>query len=137
MRPPPPGELPRICRQPTITIRPGDLGRLDKFRQDHPYLSPEWHDAFKPIRANNEGINGRAKGYRVDLADPKQRLAHGRAAQTILIALMICTLNLQILHDWHHTTGTSEPFEANANEEPPTDIPPTAPAETGRPPPDG
>jgi hypothetical protein len=119
LRPPPPSQLPRICRTPTITIRPGDLGKLDKFRQDRHYLSPEWHDAFKAIRANNEGTNGRAKGFRVDLADPKRRLAHGRAAQTILVALMLCTLNLQILHDWRHSNATSSPFEATADEEPP------------------
>ncbi|MGW6915602.1 hypothetical protein ACWGB8_17550 [Kitasatospora sp. NPDC054939] len=109
LRPPPEKELPRICRKPTITVRPGGLGKLDKFRQDLPYLSPAWHDAFKPIRANNEGINGRAKGHRLDIAEPKKRLAHGRAAQTILIALMICTLNLQILHDWQHATGSRTP----------------------------
>ncbi|GAA0680193.1 hypothetical protein GCM10010193_37320 [Kitasatospora atroaurantiaca] len=32
MRPPPEKELPRICRKPTITVRPGYLGRLDKLR---------------------------------------------------------------------------------------------------------
>lgn len=105
LRPPPQKELPRICRKPTITVHPGDLGKLDKLRQDLPYLSPAWHDAFKPVRANNEGINGRAKSHHVDIAEPKKRLAHGRTAQTILIALMICTLNLQIIHDWHHATG--------------------------------
>ena len=136
LKPPPPSELPRICRKPTITIHPGDLGKLDKFRQDRHYLSPEWHDAFKPIRANNEGINGRAKGHRIDLAEPKQRLAHGRAAQTILVALMLCTLNLQILHDWKHATGTTEPIPTAENDELPDSPVPAGPAETGRPPPD-
>src|SRR5205807_620360 len=38
LHPPPREELPRICQKPTITVRPGDLGRLDKFRQDRAYL---------------------------------------------------------------------------------------------------
>ncbi|GAB2710480.1 hypothetical protein [Kitasatospora kifunensis] len=104
LRPPPKKELPRICRKPTITVRPGDLGKFDKFRQDRHYLRPAWHDAYKPIRAHNEGINGRAKGHHIDIADPRKRLAHGRVAQTILLALMILMINLQIIHDW---TGTN------------------------------
>jgi hypothetical protein len=95
-----------------------------------------WHDAFKPIRANNEGINGRAKGFRIDLADPKRRLAHGRAAQTILVALMLCTLNLQILHDWQHTHAENETV-CTVQDEPPSADTSKSPAETGRPPPDG
>ncbi|GAA0681552.1 hypothetical protein GCM10010193_39190 [Kitasatospora atroaurantiaca] len=47
--------------------------------------------------------------HRLDIAEPKKRLAHGRVAQTILIALMICTLNLQIRHDWQRTTGSRTP----------------------------
>ncbi|MER5426296.1 hypothetical protein [Streptosporangium roseum] len=35
-------DLPKICHQQTITLRPGDLGHLDKFRQDLAYLSPSW-----------------------------------------------------------------------------------------------
>ncbi|MHA6762460.1 hypothetical protein [Streptacidiphilus sp. PAMC 29251] len=56
LRPPPVKELPRICQQTTITVHPGDLGKLDKFRQDKPYLSDAWHNVFKPVRANNEGL---------------------------------------------------------------------------------
>ncbi|MFJ9851166.1 hypothetical protein [Streptomyces sp. NPDC101150] len=106
LRPLPKSQLPRICQKPTITIHPGDLGWRDKYRQDLRYLSPSWHDAFKPIRAHNEGLNGRAKGHRIDISRPEKRLAHGRVAQTILVALMICTLNMQIIYSWHLTTGT-------------------------------
>jgi hypothetical protein len=42
LRPLPKDELPRICRKPTITVRPGDLGKIDKFRQDRHYLRPTW-----------------------------------------------------------------------------------------------
>ncbi|GAA0940852.1 hypothetical protein [Nonomuraea longicatena] len=45
--------------------------------------------AAGPIRANTEGLNGRAKSSDIDLGDPKNRLAHGRVAETILTALMI------------------------------------------------
>ncbi|MFI9239547.1 hypothetical protein [Streptomyces sp. NPDC053079] len=135
LRPLPQSELPRICQKPTITVRPGDLGQRDKFRQDFPYLGPAWHDTYKPIRANNEGLNGRAKSHRIDIADPKKRLAHGRVAQTILVALMICTLNLQILHDWHLATGT-QPHPEEGSHSPYRDRPaPASPDNRGIPPP--
>ena len=134
-RPPTKKSLPLICQQPTITIKPGELGKLDKFRQDRHYLSPDWHDAYKPIRAHNEGINGRVKGHRIDLAEPKRRLAHGRAAQALLVALMICMLNLQILHDWQHTTGQPPP-DTDLTSTPPSGEPSaTGPTPNGRPPP--
>ncbi|MFE4590859.1 hypothetical protein [Streptomyces laurentii] len=100
LRPLPKGELPRICQKPTITVRPGDLGKLDKFRQDRHYLHPTWQDAYRPERANIEGLNGRAKSHGIDISDPTRRLAHGRVAQTILLALMICSINLHIVFAW-------------------------------------
>ncbi|WP_449486081.1 hypothetical protein [Streptomyces avidinii] len=100
-------ELPRICQKPTITVRPGDLGKRDKFRQDRHYLHPSWHDAYRPERANIEGANGRLKSHGINIADPSKRLAHGRVAQTILLALMVCSANLQMLFSWDQTTGTA------------------------------
>ncbi|MGW3230234.1 hypothetical protein [Kitasatospora sp. NPDC001095] len=105
LRPPPVKDLPRICRKPTITVRPGDLGKIDKLRQDRPYLSPAWHDAYKLMRAHNESVNGRAKGHHINIADPKKRLAHGRVAQAILLALMILMINLLTIQDWFCTTS--------------------------------
>ncbi|WP_405692665.1 hypothetical protein [Streptomyces sp. NBC_00057] len=105
LRPLPKSELPRICQKPTITVRPGDLGKLDKFRQDRHYLHPTWQDVYRPERANIEGLNGRAKSHGIDISDPTKRLAHGRVAQTILLALMICSINLHILFSWQQTTG--------------------------------
>ncbi|MFB6904073.1 hypothetical protein ACFCWB_07355 [Streptomyces bacillaris] len=104
LRPLPKGELPRICQKPTITVRPGDLGKLDKFRQDRHYLHPTWQDAYRPERANIEGLNGRAKSHGIDVSDPTKRIAHGRVAQTILLALMICSINLHILFAWQQTS---------------------------------
>ncbi|NYF42875.1 hypothetical protein [Streptosporangium sandarakinum] len=97
------GELPKICHQHTITLRPGDLGHLDKFRQDVAYLSPAWIGTYKPVRANTEGINGRLKGHDLDLGDPKNRLAHGRVAQSILVALLVTVANDHFLDQWRHT----------------------------------
>ncbi|MEU3074257.1 hypothetical protein [Streptomyces laurentii] len=136
LRPLPKGELPRICQKPTITVRPGDLGKLDKFRQDRHYLHPTWQDAYRPERANIEGLNGRAKSHGIDISDPIKRLAHGRVAQTILLALMICSINLHILFTWQQTTGTAEAVATHelAAIAGPAARPPDA---TGLPPPTG
>ncbi|MEV8341063.1 DUF5958 family protein [Streptomyces niveus] len=107
LRPLPKKELPRICQKPTITVRPGDLGKRDKFRQDRHYLHPRWQDAYRPGRANIEGANGRLKSHGINIADPSKRLAHGRVAQTILLALMVCSANLQMLFTWGQTAGTT------------------------------
>ncbi|MEV1242722.1 hypothetical protein [Nonomuraea sp. NPDC049750] len=96
------GELPRICHQHTITVRKDDLGHLDKFRQDLAYLSPAWIGTYKSARANTEGLNGRLKGHDLDLSDPKNRLAHGRVAQTILVALLVTVANDHFLDQWRH-----------------------------------
>ncbi|MGH1556537.1 hypothetical protein ACRAWF_46755 [Streptomyces sp. L7] len=114
LRPPAPEQLPKICQQPTVTVSPGSLGKTDKFRQDRHYLQPSWQDAYRPARANIEGLNGRAKSHGVNIADPARRLAHGRVAQTILLALMILTINLDILHSW---TQTSTPAADNKSTE--------------------
>ncbi|KAB1147088.1 hypothetical protein F7R91_12145 [Streptomyces luteolifulvus] len=104
LRPPAPEQLPKICQRPTVTVHPGSLGKIDKFRQDRHYLQPSWQDAYRPARANIEGLNGRAKSHGVNIADPARRLAHGRVAQTVLLALMIFTTNLGILHSWTQTS---------------------------------
>nr|WP_260407585.1 transposase [Planomonospora venezuelensis] len=120
------GCLPTICTQQTITLHPGDLGHKDKLRQDLPYLSPAWKGAFKIIRANTEGINGRLKGQVINLADPTNRLAHGRVAQTLLVALMVCVANQKILLSWRQvhdhearpssTTGNDLPAEPDIDD---------------------
>ncbi|MEU4235648.1 hypothetical protein AB0F17_66270 [Nonomuraea sp. NPDC026600] len=110
-----PGELAKICRQQTVTISKGDLGHLDKFRQDLPYLSPAWIGTYKTVRANTEGINGRVKGHDLDLGDPKNRLAHGRVAQTILAALIVAVANDHFLDAWRHTQQPPDEPDTSAD----------------------
>ncbi|MFI7694175.1 hypothetical protein ACIBQ6_34280 [Nonomuraea sp. NPDC049655] len=89
-------QLPKSAAS-TITVRKDDLGHLDKFRQDLVYLSSAWIGTYESIRANTEGINGRLKGHDLDLGDPKHRPAHGRVAQTILVALLVTVANDRFL----------------------------------------
>ncbi|WP_436761058.1 hypothetical protein [Streptosporangium sp. V21-05] len=49
-----------------------------------------------------EGLNGRLKGHDLALGDPKNRLAHGRVAQTILVALLVTVANDHFLDQWRH-----------------------------------
>ncbi|MEU7458217.1 hypothetical protein [Streptosporangium roseum] len=109
------GELPKICRQQTVTVSKGDLGHLDKSRQDLPYLSPAWIGTYKTVRANTEGINGRVKGHDLDLGDPKNRLAHGRVAQTILAALIVAVANGHFLDAWRHTQQPPDEPDTSAD----------------------
>jgi hypothetical protein len=48
LRPKPNEDLPRVCQRPTITIHPGDLGKIDKYRQDRHYLHPSWPTPTAP-----------------------------------------------------------------------------------------
>ncbi|SEG99273.1 hypothetical protein SAMN05444920_112327 [Nonomuraea solani] len=127
-------ELPKICRQHSITLRKDDLGHLDKFRQDLAYLSPAWITTYKSARAMTEGLNGRLKGHDLDLGDPKNRLAHGRVAQTLLIALIVTVANDHFLDVWRHQHN---PGRAVHHDDVPDDGHPSVPpAEAGKPPPD-
>ncbi|MET8419818.1 SDR family oxidoreductase [Streptomyces sp. NPDC005134] len=49
----PAGQRPDICHQKSITIRPGELGTMEKFRQDLRYLTNAWISTFKVVRAQN------------------------------------------------------------------------------------
>ncbi|MFE0102961.1 hypothetical protein [Streptomyces sp. NPDC059009] len=130
----PGGPLPDVCRQKSITIRPGDLGTMEKFRQDLPYLTDAWSSTFAVVRAQTEGINGILKGHRIDISEPKNRLAHGRVAQTLLVALMVTVANLMILDVFCQTTR-GEHLPATSYDTEPTATEQTVPAPTGRPPP--
>ncbi|MGV9386134.1 hypothetical protein ACWDRB_60740 [Nonomuraea sp. NPDC003707] len=87
------------------------------------------------LKINTEGINGRLKGHHIDLGDPKNRLAHGRVAQTLLTALMVAVTNELILLAWRQAHDHREPppedTYASAAQDPDLD----PPAASGRPPP--
>ncbi|MFI6800101.1 hypothetical protein [Streptosporangium canum] len=96
--------------QQTITLHESDLGHLDEFRQDLPYLSSSWRAA---ARAVTEGLNGRLKGHSLDLGDPKTG-SPGRVAQTLLTALLVTVANDHFLGRWRdahqpETTATQPP----------------------------
>ncbi|WP_433367417.1 hypothetical protein [Streptosporangium sp. CA-115845] len=63
-----------------------------------------------------EGLNGRLKGHDLDLGDPKNRLAHGRVAQTILIALLVAVANDHFLDQWRHTHQPPDEPDAPADD---------------------
>ncbi|MEO3875294.1 hypothetical protein ABGB18_41460 [Nonomuraea sp. B12E4] len=130
-------DLPKICHQQTITLHPDDLGHLDKFRQDLAYLSPSWRGTYSTVRAMAEGLNGRLKGHDLDLSDPKSRLAHGRVAQTILVALLVTVANDHFLDQWRHIhQPQGEPVTlADTPQTPAGPFDGTPPAAQSRPPP--
>ncbi|WP_344845929.1 hypothetical protein [Nonomuraea dietziae] len=76
------------------------------------------------------------KGQIIDLVDPTNRLAHGRVAKTILVALMVCIANQKILLSWRQihdhelrpssTTGDDLPAEPDIDD---------TTSNSGRPPP--
>ena len=106
---PPADQLPAICGKSDITVTADASGDLKtaKFRQDSHYLSDDWIAVYKPIRSHNEGIHGRLKSSELDIGNPKHRPARGQVAQTILVALMVTSGNLDILETWlYQRTGT-------------------------------
>ncbi|MFG6202260.1 winged helix-turn-helix transcriptional regulator [Nonomuraea sp. JJY05] len=66
-------------------------------------MTPTWAGTYRAVRANTEGINGRLKGFDLDLGEAKNRPAHGRVAQTLLIALIVTVANDRFLDAWRHT----------------------------------
>ncbi|MFI0424066.1 hypothetical protein [Spongiactinospora sp. 9N601] len=130
------GDPAHICTRTTIALHPDDLGAKDKLRQDPHYLTPAWQDAYKPIRADTEGINGRVKGHHIDLGDPKNRLAHGRVARTLLTAIMVAITNELILLAWRQAHGHREPPPEDTYAFTEQDTDPDPRAASGRPPPD-
>ncbi|MFF0013143.1 hypothetical protein [Streptomyces sp. NPDC005374] len=103
LTPPSPEALPLVCVAGSITV-PADTEaadwRLAKYRQDVHYLDTSWLNTYKPIRSQNEGANGRFKGDKLDIGNPKHRPAPGQVAQALLLAAMLTVANLRILETW-------------------------------------
>lgn len=107
---------------------------MEKFRQDLSYLTDTWSSTFKVTRAQMEGINGILKGHTIDISEPKNRLAHGRVAQTLLVALMVTVANLMILDTFCQTTRGEHLPAAAHDDDTPTEPDASPPRPTRRPP---
>jgi hypothetical protein len=98
---------PKCCTQASITILPTDNA---EFAQALAHGTPQWVTAYKSIRAQNEGGNGWLKGIDTTIDTPRFRLARGRVAQIILVALGIAIANLRrlenFLRDQHEDPAT-------------------------------
>jgi hypothetical protein len=100
LRPPP--EPPGICRQTAITIAP-DTGA--RYRQDLPYGSHAWHQAYATLRNTIEGLNGLIKdSAREALAQPARRRVRGIAAQSLFTALLLMAANIRKIRAWRALT---------------------------------
>jgi hypothetical protein len=99
----PPPEPPRICTQTAITIAP-DTGA--RYRQDLPYASPAWHQAYATLRNTIEGLNGLIKDTAHEaLAQPGRRRVRGIAAQSIFTALLLMAANIRKIRAWRALTA--------------------------------
>jgi hypothetical protein len=98
----PPEEPPKICRQTAITIAPGTGAR---YRQDLPYASPAWHQAYATLRNTIEGLNGYAKDpAHQALAQPGRRRVRGIAACSLFTALLLMAANIRKIRTWRALT---------------------------------
>lgn len=137
LRPLPQDELPRICQKPTITVRPvASASSTNSARIGTTFTPPGRTPTGPSERTSKDSTEGPAKSHGIDISDPTKRLAHWRVAQTILLTLMICSVNLHILFSWDQTTRTQTTgtfhgvtaFAGSAS---------TPPAAAGLPPPTG
>jgi hypothetical protein len=98
----PPEEPPKTCRQTAITIAPGTGAR---YRQDLPYASPAWHQAYATLRNTIEGLNGYAKDpAHQALAQPGRRRVRGIAACSLFTALLLMAANIRKIRTWRALT---------------------------------
>ncbi|MEU4704774.1 hypothetical protein [Nonomuraea dietziae] len=49
------------------------------------------------------------------MSDPKNRLAHGRVAQTVLVALLVTVANDHFLDQWRHTHQSPDEPDTSAD----------------------
>lgn len=88
----PDNEVPDVCRHGSVSI-PADANA--KYRQDVLWMSAQWRIDYSVIRSLNEGGNSVLKRVAAGkLDEPQLRLARGFAAQSILVAILICAANI-------------------------------------------
>jgi len=67
-----------------------------KFAQALPHESEEWHAVYSTLRNSVEGMNAFIKdGAREAVDDPERRRIRGVAAQSLLVAFLLCAANLR------------------------------------------
>lgn len=94
----PPEHPDRICTQTSVSFPP-TAGA--KYRQDYQFGSKQWADWYKTMRSTVEGFNGYVKDAAYeDLETPAKRRLRGRAAQHLLVTLLIVSANLRKLQSW-------------------------------------
>lgn len=86
---------PAICRQGDVST-PVTAGA--KLLQDLRYQSPEWQSVYGHLRASIEGMHGNVKsGSHESLGDARRRRLRSRAAQSILTAFLLFSLNVRLI----------------------------------------
>lgn len=88
----------KICMQTSVSFPPTVGG---KYRQDLQFGSQEWARWYKTMRSTVEGFNGYIKDAAFeDLETPARRRLRGRAAQQLLVTLLVVSANIRKLRTW-------------------------------------
>ena len=88
----------KICTQTSVSFPP-TVGA--KYRQDLQFGSQEWARWYKTMRSTVEGFNGYIKDAAFeDLETPARRRLRGRAAQQLLVTLLVVSANIRKLRTW-------------------------------------
>jgi len=89
---------PSVCGQQTVTFPP-HAGA--KYAQSLPFGSPKWEATYHTLRNTIEGANGILKdGAGAGLEDPRRRRIRGRAAQTLITAIVLVAMNLRSIESF-------------------------------------
>jgi len=74
------------------------------------YGSAEWQTAYNSLRNTNEGMNGYIKDPAHEaLDDPGRRRIHGRAAQSVLVALLVVAANVRKIRAFQFVARVGKP----------------------------
>lgn len=89
----------KVCTNKESIAIPNDYGI--KYRQELPYLSPEWHAAYHRPRNTVEGVNRRIKSpAEGGLGSAEKRLARSVAAQVLFATLGVIKSNTTRIFKW-------------------------------------
>ncbi|WP_210503353.1 hypothetical protein [Nocardioides xinjiangensis] len=100
-------EHPPVCKQDTITIRPGDKETFDRYWQDLMYGGVQHHTTYVRLRQAQEGVHGFAKAHAAQALDnPQARLVRGKAAQSLFAAFLLAAASVAKIRTFLHTAET-------------------------------